>query len=204
MIIMHHLRKSRAIFMTAFLEELGVDYELRLYDRNEVRRAPPELREVHPLGKSPVIEDQGMTIAESGAITTYLIDTYDTEHKFAPARDGGAEYFHYLQWLHYAEGSMGSPMLLNLLTRREDPKPPIVTGFTKGETALHLGYMEAALEGQDYILGNDFSGADVGCSSIAMGAKQQKLLDNYPNIDAYAVRITTRPAFQKAFAKTGG
>ncbi|MDG1414247.1 MAG: glutathione S-transferase family protein [Alphaproteobacteria bacterium] len=204
MIIMHHLRKSRAMFMTAFLEELGLDYELRLYDRNEVRRAPPELREVHPLGKSPVIEDNGMIIAESGVITTYLIDTYDSDLKFAPARDNREEYFRYLQWLHYAEGSAASPLLLNLLTRREDPKPPIVTGFAKGELALHLGYMEAALEGQDYILGNDFSGADVGCSSIAMGAKQQKLLDNYPNIDAYAVRITTRPAFQKAFAKTGG
>ena len=87
MIIMHHLRKSRAMFMTAFLEELGLDYELRLYDRNEVRRAPPELREVHPLGKSPVIEDNGMIIAESGVITTYLIDTYDSDLKFAPARD---------------------------------------------------------------------------------------------------------------------
>ena len=204
MIIMHHLRKSRALFMTAFLEELGVDYELRFYDRNEMRRAPPELREVHPLGKSPVIEDNGMTIAESGAIITYLIDTYDTERKFAPASNAGAEYVRYLQWLHYAEGSAASPLLINMLTRREDPKPPIVTAFAMGETALHLGYMEAALEGQDYILGDNFSGADVACGYFANGAKIQNALENYPNLDAYAARLTSRPAFQRAVAKTGG
>lgn len=204
MIIMHHLRIGRAIFTTAFLEELGLDYELRLYDRNERFRAPPELRDVHPLGKSPVIEDQGMTIAESGAVTTYLIDTYDHERKFAPSREDQAAWVNYLQWLHYSEGSAGTPMLLSLLLTREEPKPPRVTAFTEGETALHLAYLEAALEGQDYILGNDFSGVDVGCGYIANAARQLRLLGDFPKVDAYAQRITSRPAFLRALEKTGG
>lgn len=204
MIIMHHLRIGRAIFTTAFLEELGVDYELRLYDRNENFRAPPELKDAHPLGKSPVIEDQGMTIAESGAITAYLIDTYDTEGKFAPAREDREEWMRYQQWLHYSEGSMSIPLLLNLLLRREDPTPPIFGGFAARETKLHLSHLEAALTGNDYIMGDSFSGADVGCGYVANAARQLKLLDDYPMVKAYAQRIVERPAFMKAFAKTGG
>lgn len=204
MIIMHHLRVGRPIFTTAFLEELGLEYDLRLYDRNERFRAPPELRDVHPLGKTPVIEDNGLLIAESGAITTYLIDTYDTEGKFRPAKEDRAAWVAYNQWLHYAEGSAGAPLLINLLLRREDPKPPYVTAFAERETALHLGYLDQHLADRDYILGADFSGADVGCGYIANGAKQLKLLDDYPNVAAYAARITARPAFMKAFAKSGG
>lgn len=204
MIIMHHLRVGRAIFTTAFLEELGVDYELRLYTRNDNFRAPAELKDAHPLGKSPVIEDKGMTIAESGAITAYLIDNYDTGGKFAPAKENYAEWMRFQQWLHYSEGSMSIPLLLNLLLRREDPTPPIFSGFAARETKLHLSYLETTLAGNDYIMGSDFSGADVGCGYVANAARQLKLLDDYPMVKAYAKRITERPAFLQAFSKTGG
>lgn len=204
MIIMHHLRIGRAIFTTALLEELGVEYELRLYDRNERFRAPPELKDAHPLGKSPVIEDKGLTIAESGAITTYLIDTYDTEGKLSPRREDREAWVQYQQWLHYSEGSASVPMLFNLLLGREDPKPALISAFSARETKLHLGYMEAALEGKDYILGDAFSGADVGLGYVANAARQLKLLDEYPTLKAYAKRITSRDAFIRAFAKTGG
>lgn len=204
MIIMHHLRKGRAIFTTAFLEELGVEYELRLYDRDAFFRAPPELREAHPLGKSPVIEDQGRVIAESGAITTYLIDTYDKEGQFAPPRDDQDAWLRYSQWLHYAEGSATPSLLLNLMLSREQVPPPIITAFTAGETKLHLGYLDKAVTGQAYIMGDTFTGADVGCGYVAAAAGRLKLLDDYPNLAAYAGRIIQRPAFQQAFAKTGG
>lgn len=204
MIIMHHLRAGRAIFTTAFLEELGVDYELRLYDRDQFRRAPRELRDAHALGKSPVIEDKGRTLAESGAITAYLIDTYDTAHQFAPSRDETDAWLKFSQWLHYAEGSATTPLLLNLMLNVEQVTAPVIQAFTEGETKLHLGYLNAALDEQDYIMGDTFSAADVGCGYVAAGAGRLKLLDNYPNIAAYAERLTQRPAFRRAYAKTGG
>jgi len=204
MIIMHHLRVGRAIFTTWLLEELGVPYELRLYDRDARRRAPPELKLAHPLGKSPVIEDGGVTLAESGAITTYLLETYDLDGHLSPSPNNRAEWMTYLQWLHYSEASAFAPLLLNLLLTREDPKPPIVSGFAAGETKLHLDYLEQALEGRDFILGDSLSGADFGCGNIANMAGRLKLLENHPNIAAYAESLTQRPAFQRALAKTGG
>ena len=98
----------------------------------------------------------------------------------------------------------GLLLLLNLLLRREDPTPPIFSGFAARETKLHLSYLETALAGNDYIMGSDFSGADVGCGYVANAARQLKLLDDYPLVKAYAKRITERPAFLQAFSKTGG
>ncbi|MEL7030440.1 MAG: glutathione S-transferase, partial [Pseudomonadota bacterium] len=106
MIIMHHLRLGRSIFTVWLLEELGLDYELRVYHRNpETMRAPPELKAAHPLGKSPVIEVDGVTLSESGAITSYLIETRDTEHKLAPPKTDRQAWAEYTRWLHYPEGS---------------------------------------------------------------------------------------------------
>ena len=203
MIIMHHLRKSRAMFMTAFLEELGLDYELRLYDRNEVRRAPPELREVHPLGKSPVIEDNGMIIAESGVITTYLIDTYDSDHKFAPARANREEYFRYLQWLHYAEGMIMPP--INNYVVETILLPPERRNDEIAMRALKLlnrtlAAVEHHMEGRDFLAG-DFTIADtVTGHAVVMSRRLGAAFENLPNLSAYADRLEARSAFQTAEA----
>lgn len=203
MIVMHHLRVGRAIFTTWLLEELGVEYELKLYDRNEQNRAPAELKAAHPLGKSPVIEDAGVTLAESGAITTYLLETYDPDGALSPAVSDTAARMKYLQWLHYSEASAFAPLLLNMLLMREDPKPPVISAFTAAEVKLHLDYFSDALGDQGYILG-EFSGADIGCAFVANMAVKFGLAGDHPNIGAYLERCTGRPAFQRAMEKTGG
>ncbi len=204
MIVMHHLRVGRAIFTTWLLEELGVDYDLKLYDRTEQGRAPAELKAAHPLGKSPVIEDAGVTLAESGAITTYLLESYDPEGKLSPAASDTAVRMKYLQWLHYSEASAFAPLLLNMLLMREDPKPPVISAFTGAEVKLHLDYFSAALGDQEYILGDTFSGADIGCAFIANTANKFGLTGGHPNLAAYIERCMARPAFQRALEKTGG
>ena len=125
-------------------------------------------------------------------------------HQFAPSRDETDAWLKFSQWLHYAEGSATTPLLLNLMLNVEQVTAPVIQAFTEGETKLHLGYLNAALDGQDYIMGDTFSAAEVGWGYVAAGAGRLKLLDNYPNIAAYAERLTQRPAFQRAYAKTGG
>ena len=114
MIIIHHLNNSRSQRILWLLEELGADYEIRFYQRNEINRAPPELKEAHPLGKSPIIEDGNFKIAESGAAVDYLIRTYGGG-KFMPAM-GTDSYERYNEWMHYAEGSAMVPLLMKLFT----------------------------------------------------------------------------------------
>ena len=191
MIVMHHLRVGRAIFTTWLLEELGVDYDLKLYDRTEQGRAPAKLKAAHPLGKSPVI-------------TTYLLESYDPEGKLSPAASDTAVRMKYLQWLHYSEASAFAPLLLNMLLMREDPKPPVISAFTGAEVKLHLDYFSAALGDQEYILGDTFSGADIGCAFIANMANKFGLTGGHPNLAAYIERCMARPAFQRALEKTGG
>ena len=203
MIVMHHLRVGRAIFTTWLLEELGVEYELKIYDRIEQGRAPAELKAAHPLGKSPVIEDAGVTLAESGAITTYLLETYDPDGTFSPPVSDTAARMKYLQWLHYSEASAFAPLLMNMLLMREDPKPPVISAFTAAEVKLHLDYFSDALGDQNFILGDKFSGADIGCGFIANLAEKFGLTGNHPNIAAYIARLRARPAFVRALDKTG-
>ncbi len=203
MIVMHHLRVGRAIFTTWLLEELGVEYELKLYDRTKQGRAPAELKAAHPLGKSPVIEDAGVTLAESGAITTYLLETYDPDGAFSPPVSDTAARMKYLQWLHYSEASAFAPLLMNMLLMREDPKPPVISAFTAAEVKLHLDYFSDALGDQNFILGDKFSGADIGCGFIANMAEKFGLTGKHPNIAAYVARLRARPAFVRALEKTG-
>ena len=205
MILVHHLRVGRSVFTVWLLEEMGLDYELKIYVRNEMGRAPPELREAHPLGKSPVIVDDGLMVAETGAIASYLVDRYDTENRFAPPREDVAARAEWTTWLHYPEGSAFMPLLMTMLLGREkEPKPPILSAFTAGEVKLHLSYMENALGDKDFLLGDAFSAVDVGFSYIASMAERLGLLKAYPKLDAYRERNMKRPAFLRAVAKTGG
>src|ERR1700722_9214933 len=151
MIILHHLNNSRSQRILWLLEELGAPYEIKPYQRDAVTNlAPPELKQVHPLGKSPVIEDGEIKIAESGAIVDYLVRKYGGG-RLAPAA-GTTVHEAYLEWLHYAEGSAMLPLMINLyVTRLGDAAAPLKDRIDS-EIANNLGYIEQALAGNDYIL----------------------------------------------------
>ncbi len=203
MLKLHHLRVGRSIFTVWLLEELGANYQMDIYDRNEMGRAPPELKNAHPLGKSPVIEDDGFVLAESGAIALYLLDKFDPENRLGPPEDakGRAEW---MQWLMYTEASAFAPMLIKLLLNRSEDKPPIFDMFSTGEVALQLGYAEARLADRDYVMGDAFSVPDIGMTYIAEMAERLGELGPYPKLAAYLARNKARPAFQRALEKTGG
>jgi len=204
MITVHHLRIGRPLFTLWLIEELGVDYELKLYDRNELGRAPPELKTVHPLGKSPVIEDDGHILAESGAIALHLIEHYDLTHRFAPPEEKFARAAWH-QWFHYTEASAFAPLLLTLLLSREaEPKPPLITQFAAAEVTLHLDYIAAALGDQACILGEELTLPDFGLTYICQMADRLEQLKAYPSLKAYIGRSMERPAFQRALEKAGG
>ena len=200
----HHLRVGRSVFTVWLLEELGVEYELEIYDRNEMGRAPDSLKKAHPLGKSPVIEADGMTIAETTAIAMYLAENHDPNGVFTPPTEP-AERALWLQTLMYPEGSAFVPLLLKLLLSREaEPKPMLISMFTQAEVDLHLGFIRDRLGDKPYILGDALSLPDIGMSYICSMANNLELLGDYPTLKAYAERCMARPAFQRAAEKTGG
>ncbi len=203
MLKLHHLRVGRSIFTVWLLEELGAEYALEIYDRNEMGRAPPELKNAHPLGKSPVIEDEGLVLAESGAIALYLLDKFDPANQFGPPSQPQAR-AEWMQWLMYSEASAFAPMLIKLLLSRLDDKPPLLDMFASGEVALQLGYVEARLADRDYVMGAHFSAPDIGLTYIAEMAQRLDELAPYPKLTAYLQRNKARPAFQRALEKTGG
>ncbi|MEL6856767.1 MAG: glutathione S-transferase [Pseudomonadota bacterium] len=204
MLKVHHLRVGRSVFTVWLLEELGAPYELDIYIRNEMGRAPPELKNAHPLGKSPVIDDEGFVLAESGAIALYLLEKFDPERTFGPPKGDPAARAEWMQWLMYSEASAFAPMLMKLLLSRSEDKPPVFDMFASGEVALQLGYVEARLEGREFIMGDTFQAPDIGMTYIAQMAERLGELGPYPTLAAYLARNTARPAFQRALEKTGG
>lgn len=204
MLKLHHLRIGRSIYTVWLLEELGAEYELEIYNRNEMGRAPPELKGPHPLGKSPVIEDDGFVLAESGAIALYLLDKFDTDNTLGPPTGDAKAKAEWMQWLMYSEASAFAPMLIKLLLSRMEDKPPVFDMFASGEVALQLGYMESRLADRDYVMGDRFQAPDIGFTYIAEMAERLGELGPYPTLAAYLTRNKQRPAFQRAFEKTGG
>lgn len=205
MITVHYLKVGRPLFTVWLLEELALDYELNVFLRHpKTMRAPDELKQVHPLGKSPVIEDGDLMLAESGAITSYLIDTYDEPGNLSPDRSDIAARAHYAQWLHYSEGSAFTPLLLSLLIMRAgEPSPKLISHFARSEVTLHLEYVSGFLGDKTFLLGDRLSGADFGMGYIVSMASRLGLLTDYPSLQAYLARIMERPAFKRAVAKTG-
>ena len=203
MLKLHHLRVGRSIFTVWLLEELGAEYAMEIYDRNEMGRAPPELKKAHPLGKSPVIDDDGFVLAESGAIALYLLDKFDSENRLGPP-SGAQQRAEWMQWLMYTEASAFAPMLMKLLLSRSEDKPPIFDMFATGEVALQLGYVETRLADREYVMGDTFSAPDIGMTYIAEMAERLGELAPYPKLAAYLARNKARPAFQRALEKTGG
>lgn len=204
MLKVHHLRVGRSIFTVWLLEELSAPYELEIYIRNEMGRAPPELKKAHPLGKSPVIDDDGFILAESGAIALYLLEKFDPENKFGPPKGDAKAHAEWMQWLMYTEASAFAPMLMKLLLSRMEDKPPLFEMFATGEVALQLSYVEDRLSDRDFIMGDRFQAPDIGMTYIAQMAERLGELGPYPKLAAYLKRNTERPAFQRALEKTGG
>lgn len=202
MILLHHLRIGRSIFTVWQLEELGIDYDIKVYHRDtKTFLAPPELKAVHPLGKSPVIEDGDLLLSESGAITTYLLERYDTENKFSPPATEVEKRAQFTQWLHYPEGSVFCPLLVSMLLLRSKEPHVTLTPYSERETALHLGHISEQLADNEFILGDTFSAADFGVTYVVSLAKRLGLLESYANLNAYLERNLARPAFKRAVEK---
>ena len=200
MILVHHLNESRSQRVLWLLEELGLPYEIRHYTRNATTRlAPPELQAVHPLGKSPVLEADGLQLIESGAIVDYLVRRHGGG-RFRPAPDT-ADFESYQQWLHYAEGSAMLPLMLKLYVSRLGEAGAPLWPRIDSEIANHLGFVDRALAGREWLLGDTLSGADVQMSFVGEAARG--LRAGYPHIDAWVRRFQQRPAYRRALERGG-
>jgi glutathione S-transferase len=202
MIVVHHLNDSRSQRILWLLEELRVPYDIQRYQRDPVTRlAPPELKSIHPLGKSPVISDDGRVVIESGAIIDYIIRHHGAG-RLQPDPTTPA-YDDYVQWLHFAEGSAMLPLLLKLYVSRLGAAAAPLSPRIEGEIANHLGFIDAALVGQDYLLGPALTGADIQLSFVGEVASARSDRSAYPNLDAWVHRYQARPAYQAALARGG-
>ena len=202
MIVVHHLNDSRSQRILWLLEELGLPYDMERYQRDpKTRLAPPELKAVSPLGKSPVITDDGKRIIESGAIIDYLIRRYGGGRlQPDPASDA---YDEYAQWLHYAEGSAMLPLMLHLyVSRLGDAGAPLAPRI-EGELANHLGHLDSSLRGREYLVGGDLTGADIQMSFVAELAGMYGKRAAYPAMEAWIGRLQARPAYKAALERGG-
>lgn len=215
MITVHHLENSRSQRVLWMLEELGLDYEVRLYKREPTMQAPASLRAVHPLGKSPVISDGDITLAESGAILEYLIEKYGNG-RFVPA-PGTPERLRYRYFLHYAEGSLMPLLFMKLVFNRLPERVPwamrpVAKAISAGadQTLLapqisnHFAFLESELGSRDWFAGPDFTAADIQMSfPIEAAAARAALGDKLPRLKDFVARIQARPAYKRALEKGG-
>jgi glutathione S-transferase len=217
MITVHHLNNSRSQRVLWMLEELGLAYELQRYERDrKTLLAPPELLKVHPLGKSPVLVDGTLTLAESGAILEYLVSRYGPG-RYAPPPGTPAQ-LRYSYWMHYAEGSLMPPLLLKLVFDRVERAPmpffarPIARGIANKvrgamitpQLRRHLDFLEAELGAGPWFAGEQFSAADVQMSFPLEAAAARGGLDkSRPRLMDFLARIHARPAYQRALERGG-
>jgi glutathione S-transferase len=215
MITVHHLNNSRSQRVLWMLEELDVPYEVKRYQRLPSMQAPPELKAVHPLGKSPVITDGDKTIAESGAIIEYLVDTYGGD-KLRPA-PGTAERRHYTYFLHYAEGSLMPTLFTKLLFSLVPGRVPwflrpaarmISAGVDKSllmpQIGAHFMFIEGELMKREWFAGAEFSAADIQMSyPLEAASARSPMIKQMPKISAWLDRIHARPAYKRAIEKGG-
>ena len=202
-IIVHHLEESRSQRVLWLLEELGLDYEVKRYARNaQTRLAPPELKAIHPLGKSPVLERNGKIFAESGAIVEYFAES-EAGGKLAvpPGDPARAEY---LYWLHFAEGSAMLPLLLKLYVGMlGEAGAPLMQMRVEPEIDNHLSHANAALGASDYFVANRFTAADIEMSFVLDAAGSRGGLERYPNLVRARAANQARPAYKRALEKGG-
>jgi len=200
MLTLHHLNNSRSQRILWLLEELGTPYEIKKYQRMEgIPLAPPELKAVHPLGKSPVITDGDKTIAESGAIVEYILERYGNG-RMRP-KPGADDYWKYVEWMHFAEGSAMTPLLLALYTSLLGDAASPLQPRVDSEIANHLSYIEAGLGDREFFVGNELTGADIQLLFILEAAGSR--LAPYPRLVAYRDRMHARPAYTRGIEKGG-
>ncbi len=217
MITVHHLEHSRSQRVLWLLEELGLEYEIKRYERDrKTSLAPPELKRVHPLGKSPVIDDDGRVVAESGAIIEYLVDRHGQGRLAPPA--GSDERLRYTYWLHFAEGSAMPPLLFTLVCEKVKTAPmpffvkpiargiaaKVMGGFVTPNLNSQLDFMEAELKRHRWFAGAAFSAADIQMSFPLEAAAQRAGLDaSRPKLMDFLKRIHARPAYRRALERGG-
>ncbi|HAV1239180.1 glutathione S-transferase [Salmonella enterica subsp. enterica serovar Hillegersberg] len=215
MLTVHHLNQSRSQRILWALEELALPYQIVRYQREKTMLAPPALKKVHPLGKSPVIEDHGMVIAESGAILEYLQDTYDSIGRFKPADEQGKQ--HYRFWLHYAEGSL-TPLLLMRLLFTSLGKPPVPLGlrtlggvigkgaqkaYLNPQLETHVRFIDGHLANHPWFAGEQLSMADIQMSFPLFALLARGGIAHLDHINAWKGRVEMRPAWQRAIQQGG-
>jgi glutathione S-transferase len=213
MITLHHLNNSRSQRILWLLEELKVPYEIKKYERDhKTMLAPPELKKIHPLGKSPVITDGDHTLAESGAIIEYLVQKYGENWKPKLEKDQ----LRYTYWLHFAEGSAMPPLLLNLIFSKMESKSPLLVRpvakaiadqvnkvFINPNLKNNFEFMENELSKSEWFAGNEISGADIQMSFVIEAAKARKILTHHPRLLNWLERIHARPAYKRALERGG-
>jgi len=215
-ITVHHLNNSRSQRVLWLLEELGLPYEIQHYQRDaKTSLAPAELRKVHPLGKSPVITDSGLTVAESGAILEYLVDRYG-QGRLKPT--GEQDLLHYRYFMHFAEGSAMPPLLMKLVFNKVKRAPmpffvkpiakgiadKVLKGFVQPNIDAQLKFLEGELSSRPWFAGEAFSAADVQMSfPIEAAAARGGAMDSHPKLRQFLDRIHARPAYQKALERGG-
>ncbi|MBM3645878.1 MAG: glutathione S-transferase [Alphaproteobacteria bacterium] len=215
MIVVHHLNNSRSQRVLWMLEELELPYEVRRYERLPSFQAPPELKAVHPLGKSPVLQDGAVVVAESGAILEYLVETYGRGRLGPPADPEGRNRYRY--FMHYAEGSLMPVLLLRLLFGNLPRRVPwlmrpvtrmiaggVEAGLIRPQIAQHFGFLEAELKDRDWFAGPDLTACDVQMSfPLYAAAARGALDDRMPRLAAFVKRVEARPAWQRAIERGG-
>ena len=201
-LIVHHLNNSRSQRILWLLEEIGAPYEVKYYDRDPVTNlAPPELIAVHPLGKSPVIQDKDRVIIESGAITEYLCERHGGGH-LVPQR-GSDDHISHLEWLHFAEGSAMTPILLRIDTARLGEAAAPLEPRIAQQLDAHFGYMESRVGENGHFIGDSLSAADIMLSFPAEIAIMQGMAPRYPKLAAFVNACHERPAWRRAREKGG-
>ena len=217
MLVVHHLNNSRSQRVLWLLEELGVPYEVKRYERDaKTMLAPPSLLAIHPLGKSPVIVDDDVTVAESGAIIEYLVGKYGDGRLLPPA--GTAQRLRYTYWLHYAEGSAMTPLLLKLVFDRvaTNPAPWPVSAIARRIAATvsnafiapnlkrHFDYIEAELNSHTWFAGEEFTAADIQMSfPLEIAVPRAGLSASRPKSISFLERIRARDAYKRALERGG-
>ena len=217
MLTVHHLENSRSQRILWLLEELGIEYEIKRYGRDkETSLAPPELKDIHPLGKAPIVVDGDVTVAESGAIIEYLVQHYD-DGKLRPA-DGTPEWRTYTYWLHYSEGTFMPLMIVSLILGRIETAPmpffvkPIArgiagkvrAGYLDANVARNLEFMEQTLGESKWFCGDRLTAADVQMSFALEAAEvRTNLSADYPHLAGFLQAVRNRPAYKAALDRGG-
>jgi glutathione S-transferase len=202
MIVVHHLNNSRSQRIVWLLEELGTPYRIEPYKRDaKTNLAPPELGRVHPLGKAPVIEDGELVLAESGAITEYLVERYGSG-RLMPKR-GTREHVRYLHWMHFAEGTLMLHLVARLYLTRVGESAKAMLARVEGMLGNELDLVEAELARGAHLAGAEFSAADVQMTFGLEFADFARLVGERPRLRAYLARVQARPAYRRAIEKGG-